>query len=594
MKCPYCNEDLPEGSCFCSNCGSRVDSGSMGSSGGNPAGGGMNAVPFYQIPQNQPSPVMPQGGAKKGKGKWIAAGVVAAVAVTGCVAAAAVMLTAKTPKEKVIAAFERTFDSKEEFPIEKVFGLSQMAKMVKSQDVEEGIGLTLSGTSVYGTQDFVGSGFDMGIKNSFSARKTSVDLGVSYNGMKIADANIYYGDNRLMAAVPQVSSYAFLLDMGGDFGARLDGSPAIGPLLRSEGVDSDELASLVTETMDKAYDTENRPFDFAALLNRYKEGCKAKDKFKEALTVEKNKGDTKNFTVSGKEQKCQGYTMAVSKDAMVDFLDESSGFFLEDEVLRDDFMEYLKLAARISEMTGDVFAQEDYEDILDEAYGDIKDGADELIRILDKSLDDVEMVVYLDRKGNLAAFSGETSIDTGDEPVGVEFEVNLKGGDHPLQNLEAAVELSCDGERITADIERTGDVSDKELADKISVDMNVTGDRAGIEYAMSYGKADGNLEIQLDVSSERLQVASLSLEANVDELEKGKSIHMDIDELRIEEHISGQYMAFEGEFYLKPLEGEIEEPSGQVFDVLEADEQDWYNLGNEIEEKAESAFGDLF
>ncbi len=53
-------------------------------------------------------------------------------------------------------------------------------------------------------------------------------------------------------------------------------------------------------------------------------------------------------------------------------------------------------------------------------------------------------------------------------------------------------------------------------------------------------------------------------------------------------------MAFEGEFCLKPLEGEIEEPEGQVFDVLEADLSDWGAVGEEIEEKAEASFGDLF
>ena len=58
--------------------------------------------------------------------------------------------------------------------------------------------------------------------------------------------------------------------------------------------------------------------------------------------------------------------------------------------------------------------------------------------------------------------------------------------------------------------------------------------------------------------------------------------------------LNDQHMAFEGEFCLKPLEGEIEEPEGQVFDVLEADLSDWGAVGEEIEEKAEASFGDLF
>ncbi len=397
-----------------------------------------------------------------------------------------------------------------------------------------------------------------------------------------------------MAAVPQLSSYAFLLDMSGDFGSKLKNSPMAGAVLQSQGVDGDALADLVNETLDRAYDTENPAFDLNALLNRYREGCKAKDKFKEALTVEKEKGNKKSFPVDGKEQKCQGYSVVISKDAMIDFLEESSDFFLKDEILRDDFLNQLELMARFSQVMGESFTSDSPKKLLDDVYQDVEDRADELIRILDKTLDDVEMVVYLDRKGNLVAFSGETNLGADDDLIGVEFEVSLKGGSHPLQNLEAMAELSNDGERITVNVEREGTFDKEALTDRISVEMNVVGDRVGGEYVMSYGRADGDLKMQLDIMAERLQVASISLEAVVDELEKGKSIHMDLEELRIEDSLNDQHMAFEGEFCLKPLEEEIEEPEGQVFDVLEADLSDWGAVGEEIEEKAEASFGDLF
>ncbi len=589
MKCPFCNENLPEGSMFCSNCGTRVDN---ASGSGGAKGGGVNEVPLYQIPE--PAPAMMPERKKGGKGKWIAIGTVSAVAVAGCVAAAVFALTAKTPKEKVIAAFEQVYDSQKELPGEEIFGFSQFAEMAKSQDMEEGISLSLSDTSLWGTQSFVGSGFSLDAKFSPSRKQSSADVGFSYQGMKMLDAQVYYGDDRLMAAVPQLSSYAFLLDMSGDFGSKLKNSPMAGAVLQSQGVDGDALADLVNETLDRAYDTENPAFDLNALLNRYREGCKAKDKFKEALTVEKEKGNKKSFPVDGKEQKCQGYSVVISKDAMIDFLEESSDFFLKDEILRDDFLNQLELMARFSQVMGESFTSDSPKKLLDDVYQDVEDRADELIRILDKTLDDVEMVVYLDRKGNLVAFSGETNLGADDDLIGVEFEVSLKGGSHPLQNLEAMAELSNDGERITVNVEREGTFDKEALTDRISVEMNVVGDRVGGEYVMSYGRADGDLKMQLDIMAERLQVASISLEAVVDELEKGKSIHMDLEELRIEDSLNDQHMAFEGEFCLKPLEEEIEEPEGQVFDVLEADLSDWGAVGEEIEEKAEASFGDLF
>ena len=530
MKCPFCNENLPEGSMFCSNCGTRVDN---ASGSGGAKGGGVNEVPLYQIPE--PAPAMMPERKKGGKGKWIAIGTVSAVAVAGCVAAAVFALTAKTPKEKVIAAFEQVYDSQKELPGEEIFGFSQFAEMAKSQDMEEGISLSLSDTSLWGTQSFVGSGFSLDAKFSPSRKQSSADVGFSYQGMKMLDAQVYYGDDRLMAAVPQLSSYAFLLDMSGDFGSKLKNSPMAGAVLQSQGVDGDALADLVNETLDRAYDTENPAFDLNALLNRYREGCKAKDKFKEALTVEKEKGNKKSFPVDGKEKKCQGYSVVISKDAMIDFLEESSDFFLKDEILRDDFLNQLELMARFSQVMGESFTSDSPKKLLDDVYQDVEDRADELIRILDKTLDDVEMVVYLDRKGNLVAFSGETNLGADDDLIGVEFEVSLKGGSHPLQNLEAMAELSNDGERITVNVEREGTFDKEALTDRISVEMNVVGDRVGGEYVMSYGRADGDLKMQLDIMAERLQVASISLEAVVDELEKGKSIHMDLEELRIED-----------------------------------------------------------
>ena len=99
-----------------------------------------------------------------------------------------------------------------------------------------------------------------------------------------------------------------------------------------EGVDVDGLAAYITEYFDWAESVGEEgemPFDVTALLERYKEGCTAYDSFKEALTVEKAEKGT--YTVDGTEVSCQGYSVQVSKAAMIDFLRTSSDFFLQDE-----------------------------------------------------------------------------------------------------------------------------------------------------------------------------------------------------------------------------------------------------------------------
>ena len=93
-------------------------------------------------------------------------------------------------------------------------------------------------------------------------------------------------------------------------------------------------------------------------MKRYREGCKAEDDFKAALTVEK--GEKASFTIDGKEQACRGYEVTVSKEAMINFLRTSSDFFLQDEVLKKDFLKRLELSVKLSQLAGAQMEGQDF------------------------------------------------------------------------------------------------------------------------------------------------------------------------------------------------------------------------------------------
>ena len=115
-------------------------------------------------------------------------------------------------------------------------------------------------------------------------------MGVIYSGMDLANLNAYYGDDTLMLAIPELSGKVFTVDLGDGLADRIKNSPIRGTSAGAERRGCGGMAAYFTELMDEAekVQTEGKqPFDMEALINRYKEGCKAQENFKAALTVER-------------------------------------------------------------------------------------------------------------------------------------------------------------------------------------------------------------------------------------------------------------------------------------------------------------------
>lgn len=606
MKCPFCNEEISDDVRVCPHCNAPVGqdgteetaslsdaidrkeeeaspSGSDSPSGA-PGVGGFQAQP--PLPEEK----------KKGKGKWIALGA-AAVAVCG-IGAAAILMNAKSPKEKVIDAFEQAFSKEGQVsPGEEIFGWSQLAQTMGSEDIQEGFELTLSGSSLPELDPFRDSGLKLAAKSSPSAQRAALNMGLIFGGMDLVDLDVYYGEEKMLLSIPQLSSNVFLFDISDGLAERMADSPFFGPLMEQNGFDAEAYAALMERASQQAGDGGSQPFDLEALMNRYREGCQAKAKFQEALTVEK--GEKQSFTVNGQETSCQGYHTFVSKDSMIAFLRESSDFFLQDETLRDDFIRQLQMTADINAMMGVQTLDADGSDISSpeemaaETYENMEEQVDALIDILDQSMSDVDMEVYLTKKGELASFSGTTAITDEDRVVDVTFSLKLQGGAYRLQNMEAVIDLASDGEHVSLNLLRSGTYDETVLTDDISIDLGVPGQSFGGTYTSTYQIQDGSFHIQLEARSDRTKVGALSLTGTVDKLEKGKSFHAELEELRMEESFAGQYITLAGEVYVEPLEGTIEAISGETFDMVQASQMEWMGVAMEILEKGQALMNSL-
>ena len=68
----------------------------------------------------------------------------------------------------------------------------------------------------------------------------------------------------------------------------------------------------------------------------------------------------------------------------------------------------------------------------------------------------------------------------------------------------------------------------------------------------------------------------------IDELEKGKTFHADIDALEISAMDNAVNVVLSGEYYFRPLTEEIIPLEGDTMDVLSATQEEWSAVGMEM------------
>ena len=503
----------------------------------------------------------------------------AAVAVVGGGVFAYTRLAGGDPKETVIQAFENVYTEGQTDPMEELFGLSEFAKAGVSASQNSGLMLKLDSCSEPAVNTYAGSGLRIDAKNDVENNKVSANMGIIYNGMDLVNLDLYYGDDTVMAAVPELSPKVFTLDFGEGLEERLKNSPMLGSALEQSGVDASVMAEYMELLAEQARQTQEgqaASFDLKALMKRYREGCKAEDDFKAALTVEK--GEKASFTIDGKEQACRGYEVTVSKEAMINFLRTSSDFFL----FLSNSTNYCCLGA----VEGQDFptAQEMQEQTYEEARTEI----DGMIAFLDSSLNDVSMTVYVDKEGCLASVKGTTSFNsTGSEaePVQLQFGCELKGGAYPTQNMSAQAVLENGAASVQIEAVKEGAYDGKELTSGFELSIENQGEIAekrDITLDSSYNSEGGGFDVQAAAAQDGMELLGFSAQGVVDELEKGKNIHLTLDSLDVSAMGDTGNAVLSGEYYIRPLTEEVVPLEGDTMDVLAAGEEEWNSVLMEV------------
>lgn len=522
----------------------------------------------------------------------MAAAGAAAVVVVGGGVFAYTRLAGGDPKETVIQAFENVYTEGQTDPMEELFGLSEFAKAETSSSQNAGLTLKLDSCSEPTVDAYAGSGLRIDAKNDVENNRASANMGIIYNGMDLVNMDFYYGDDTFMASVPELSSKVFTMDFGEGLEERLKNSPMLGSALEQSGVDVSVMAEymeLLAEQVRQTQEGQAASFDLKALMKRYQEGCKAEDDFKAALTVEK--GEKASFTIDGKEQTCRGYEVTVSKEAMIDFLRTSSDFFLQDEVLKKDFLNRLELSVKLSQLAGAQTEGQDFptaQKMQEQTYEEARAEIDEMITFLDSSLNDVSMTVHVDKEGRLASVKGTTSFNSAgaeSEPVQMQFGCELKGGAYLTQNMNAQAAFENGAASVRIEAVKEGAYDGKQLTSGFDLSVENQGEIAekwDITFDSSYNSEGGSFEVQAAAAQDGTELLGFSAQGIVDELEKGKNIHLTLDSLDVSAMGDTGNAVLSGEYYIRPLTEEIVPLEGDTMDVLAAGEEEWNNVLMEV------------
>ncbi len=590
MKCNVCGAELGVEEKVCHECGNPVST--QEPSGAGAAGEGMQEGSGETGSLDGGSSLdgtgePPRSGKKKG---LIIGGAVVGVAAVGALAFG--LMGRKDPKEVVISAFENVYTEDQAQPLEELFGLSMFSENALTGDVEDSFTLILDDCSEAEVKALAGSGVRVSAKSDKTNKKSSADIALIYKDMDFINVDAYYGDEELMMAFPELSSKVFTIDLGEGLAQRIQDSPLVGPILEESGMDVEGLFGYFEEQLELA-ESGKANLDFDSLMTRYREGTQAQEKFKEALSVEK--GEKGTFTMDGVEVTCNGYKVLVSKDSMMEFLRTTTDFFLNDEELKEQFLNQLEQSVKLTEMMGGassgVSAQQLYADSLE----DVTEAVNEMVDFLDKSLTDVNMTVYVDKKGRLAAVDGSTylidpdAVEEGDvtdeDKLQVTFNCRLQGGSYLTQNMTAEAVLGREGDDLKISMVKSGSYDGKQLTGDLALDVKLDSDEkidAGFTCTGSYNSDGGDYHMGMAVTADDSLLVDLSMTGVVDQLEKGTSIHADIDELKITVMDAMAQLTLSGDYGYGPLSGQVTALQGDAFDILAADEADWESVIMEV------------
>ncbi len=596
MKCPYCDQEIPDGSAECPVCKKNLmetQSETLQSEEA-PVEAGQSSQADGSSAEEPAALAV----AEKKSGKaWIAGAAVAAVAVIGGVAFW--QMNKQDPKDVVIEAFKGVMAEGQTDPMEEIFGWKALGKKLYSDSYQVNMDLTLG--ELLGSTEMQGTGFTIDAREDRESRAMDMDLGFQYGEIPMFNAKVYLDDSEMAVALPpDMTNKVFTLNLEEDLNTQIANSPYLGKTLADMGMDLQGYADYMKKANELSH-SETPMFDFKALWDRYETGSKAVDNLKAAMTVEK--GESKSCTVGDAEVECDGYDVVLSNAALVQFFTETKDFFLADETLKKDMITYLELIYDLnaslysSEEMAQLYGMDSADMSPEQQQTELWTSADEavetLLSQLEGAMGDVTLAVYVTDDGKLASFDYSTELSLAEQTAESETAaaesadsmklygtVNFRGGYSQTANIEANLTAEDpSGETVVIDMAKIGEYEkDKLYQAQLALQVEAADEKILLSLRGEYDIPTANYTIDAYAEENDAEIGSILISGIVEDLVPGESFNAVVDSLSViagslEEGVTLAELS--GSYGIKPLEEAVSKPEGESFDILAATEDEW-------------------
>ncbi|MBD5546406.1 MAG: hypothetical protein HDQ97_03290 [Lachnospiraceae bacterium] len=431
----------------------------------------------------------------------------------------------KNPRKTLANAVDKTFSMSGD-AIEEAWQMDGYTDMFKDEQMHIDADIDFSGLGT------------MEIRIDKDKERYGMLMGVGYYGVSIIEANLYIDEEEMRLGIPEVTDDVFYVNFATfnedieTFIENYDIDDDLADELRALGEELQNMDAKGNARGNGKGDSQNDE----ALTEAFEQLVDAAyDLYAKAEITE---ADSKDLMVNGRKRSCMGYVVTIDDTKIAEYFRTYKEIYENNEAFRN-YLNQVMIATTGNEAEYDLILEAF--DILSDACLEAGD-----LQIYCYIYDDVLAQIYF---------------ENGD----MFFEWNICGGNFPLENMDLTVAYGSE-EFV---IKRSGslDGSDYEAEYQISVDDEE------LIFTAECDKESGDFRFEL----EEEYYFSMLLEGNIEKTVHGSEYTITIDTFKVNDR-----EILYGDITVSNECGEIEVPEGDLHNVLEMTEDDWYDILGEI------------